>query len=156
MGKAYKSVQCDGTVSSVEDAFSALEELGSECRELVDNVEGTGLRETGRIQTFDETASTLEGLSAPDVPECVAEVSISYHESVPARKGRGTSRAKRCQNAIAVLQAAAEAAGQWLEDTEAAPEDTDEEKRSEVEDFVQSLQEAVDEAEGCAFPGLHG
>lgn len=156
MGRAYKSVQCAGTVSSIEDAFSALEDLGSECRELVDNVEGTGLRETQRIQTFDETASTLEGLSAPDVPECIAEVTISYHDSVPARKGRSPSRATRCQNAIAVLQAAADAAQQWLEDTEAAPEDTDEEKRSDVEDFIQSLEEAVGEAEGCEFPGLHG
>jgi len=156
MGRAYKSVQCTGTVSSIEDAFSALEELGSECRELVDNVEGTGLRETGRIQTFDETASTLEGLSAPDVPECVADVTITYHDSVPARKGRGTSRAMRCQNAIAVLQAAAEAVQQWLDNTEAAPEDTNQEQRSDVEDFVQGLEEAVSEAENCEFPGLHG
>lgn len=156
MGRAYKRVQRAGTVFNIEDAFIELEELGSECRELVDNVEGTGLRETQRIQTFDETASTLEGLNAPDVPECVAEVTISYHESVPARKGRSPSRAARCQNAAAVLQAAAEAAQQWLEDTEAAPEDTDEEKRSEVEDFIQSLEEAVSEAEGCEFPGLRG
>lgn len=152
MGRAYKSVQCGGTVSSVEDAFSALEELGSECRELVDNVEGTGLRETGRIQTFDETASTLEGLSAPDVPECIAEVSISYHESVPARKGRGTSRATRCQNAIAVLQAAAEAAQQWLDD-EANEEHDD---RDDVDSFIQELESAVSDAENCEFPGLHG
>lgn len=152
MNKSYKSVPCVGTVASVEDAFSALEELGSECREVVDNTGDSGLSQTQRIQTFDETASTLEGLSAPDVPECVAELEIRYSDSVPKSKRRSPSRAARCANACAVLAAAAEAAQQWLDDEANAEHDD----RDEVEQFISDLESAVGEAEGCEFPGLYG
>lgn len=155
---SYKNVPCTGTVSSVSDAVSALTDLGDECREIVDNAEG-GLRETSRIQTFEETAGTLESMSEPDVPECIAELTISYGEQVPRRKARSASRAVRCQNAIAVLQAASEAAQQWLDDTDCQPEDkgpTQEEQRDEVEGFINEIDGIIGEAEGCEFPGMFG
>lgn len=151
----YKNVQCEGTVSSVADAISELQSLGEECREIVDNAEG-GLRETARIQTLDETASTLEAVDEPEVPDCVSEVTISYSEQRSARKGRGESRAVRRDNAVTVLQAASGAAQSWLDDTEAAPEDTNESEREEVGDFISTLDDIVSEVEGCEFPGMFG
>ena len=148
---SYKYQNCTGTVSSVEDAYSALEELGGECREIVDNAEG-GLAETQRIQTFDGTAGTLENLSAPDIPECVQELAISYSEAVPTRKRMATSRARRCENAVAVLTAAVAALEEWLDDEANAEHDD----RDEVESLKDQLESDAGEAEGCEFPGMFG
>lgn len=144
---SYKYVMCQGTVSSVEDAFSALEDLASECREVYDNA-SEGLQQTQRIQTFGDTADTLEGLSCPDVPECVSELAISYSE---ATKKRGVSRAKRCENAVSVLQAAVDALENWLD---GLPDDDD--NRDEVDSFKSELEDAISNAEGCEFPGMYG
>ena len=148
---SYKSRTTESTVSAISDAISDLTSLGEECREIVDNAEG-GLRETQRIQTFDETASALENLSEPDVPEVVAELSITYSEQVSTRKGRGESRAVRCSNSVAVLQAAQEAVSVWLED-DANEEHAD---RDDVEQLANDLEEIIGEAESCEFPGMFG
>lgn len=152
---SYKSVEQVGSVGSVADAISELTGLGEECREIVDNAEG-GLAETARIQTFDETASALEGVDEPDVPQCIDELEVRYFEQRPRRKARAASRAVRCSNAIALLQAVSEAAQQWLDDTEAAPEDTNEAERDEVRDFIDNLDNIIGDAEGCEFPGMFG
>lgn len=151
MSKSYKMSTCTGTVSSVCDAYSALEELGSECREVADNA-SEGLSQTQRIQTFDETAGVLENLSEPDVPECVQDLAINYSEEVPRSKRRAPSRAVRCANAASVLTAAAEALEEWLDD-EANAEHED---RDEVESLRDQLQNDAGEVEGCEFPGMYG
>lgn len=148
---SYKNRSTESTVSAISDACSALEELGGECREIVDNA-SDGLKETSRIQTFDETAGTLESISEPDVPECIAELPITYSEQVSTRKGRGESRAVRCQNAVSVLQAAVEAAQEWLDD-EANAEHND---RDDVDTFVNEVESIISDAESCEFPGMYG
>lgn len=148
---SYKNITTTSTVSATDDACSSLEELGSECREIVDNAEG-GLRETQRIQTLDETAGTLENISAPDVPECIAELPITYTEQQSTRRGRGESRAVRCGNSVSVLQAAVEAAQEWLDD-DANAEHAD---RDDVDSFVSEVEGIIGDAEGCEFPGMFG
>ena len=148
---SYKNRNTESSISAVSDACSALEELGSECREIVDNA-SDGLKETSRIQTFDETAGTLEGISEPDVPECISDLSITYSEQISTRKGRGESRAVRCSNAVSVLQAAVEAAQEWLDD-EANAEHAD---RDDVDTFVTEVESIIGDAEGCEFPGMYG
>lgn len=155
---SYKNVPCTGTMSSVSDAVSALTDLGEECREIVENAEG-GLRETSRIQTLEETAGVLESLSEPDVPECISELTLNYDEQVPRRKARSASRVVRGQNACTLLQAAVEAAQQWLDDTDCQPEDmgsTKEAEREEVNDFIAELDNIIGDAESCEFPGMFG
>ena len=162
-----KHVTCTSTVSSVDDAFSALEELGSECREIVDNA-SEGLQQTSRIQTFDETAGTLEGLSQPDVPSCIADLGITYSEQTSKR---GLGRARRCQNAVSILQAAADAAQAWLDERpeidelesdpnpegeEGEEKDYTNEDRDEVETFISDLESLISDAENCEFPGMYG
>ena len=60
---SYKYVNCTGTVSSIEDAFAELQSLGEEAREIVDNAP-EGLNQTDRINTFEDTASTLAARGA--------------------------------------------------------------------------------------------
>lgn len=148
---SYKNRSTDSTVSAISDAISDLTSLGEECREIVDNA-SENLQQTSRIQTFDETASALEGLSEPDVPEVVAELPITYVEQISTRKGRGESRAVRCANSVAVLQAAQEAVAMWLEDEE----NEKHEDRDDVEQLANDLEEIIGEAEGCEFPGMYG
>lgn len=157
---SYKNVTTETNVSSVEDACSALEELASECREIVDNAEG-GLAETARIQTFGETADTLEGISTPDIPECVADLPMTVVTQASTRKGRGESRNVRCANEVAVLSAARDAVDEWINTRTGEIEDAggtvddDEDVQAAVE-FVGELENIIGDAEGCEFPGMFG
>ena len=177
---ANKNVTCVGSVSGcVCDAFSELESLGSEAREIVDNA-SENLAQTQRIQTFDETASTLENFSEPDVPGSVGDLPVSYTET---QNKRGVSRANRCGNAVAMLEGAKSACENWigeqreiidklqerddmeteelegLDDVEGANDrtvDDIESEISEVEQLISDIEDAVSEAEGCEFPGMYG
>jgi hypothetical protein len=144
---AYKCVRCTGTVSSIEDATNALEELGGECREVVDNA-SEGLSQTQRIQTLSETADALDCLQSWDIPEAVRELPIEYDESVPTRKRMQPSRSVRCANATSVLQAALEALEAWQADNEKH------EEIDEVQQLCSELEELISAAEGCEFPGM--
>lgn len=157
---SYKNVTTETNVSSVEDAISNLEELGNECREIVDNA-SDGLKETSRIQTFDETAGTLEGISAPGIPECVADLSMTVTTQQSTRKGCGESRAVRCANEVAVLSAARDAVDEWINtrtgeiEDEGGDVDADEDVQAAVE-FVGELENIISDAENCEFPGMYG
>jgi len=149
---AYKLVQCKGTVSSISDAFSAIEELGSEMRETYDNMEGANMGHMSKCEMAGEAADTLEGFSEPDVPEFLQDIEISYSESVNKRKGASCSRAVRLANACAVFEAACAAIEQWLDDNESASE----EQREEAEQLKGDIEEICNEAEGVEFPGMFG
>lgn len=157
---SYKNVTTETNVSAVEDAFANLEELGSECREIVDNAEG-GLAETARIQTFGETADALEGLNAPEIPDCVAGLTMTVTTQQSSRKGRGESRAVRCANEVAVLSAARDAVDEWINtrtgeiEDDGGSVDDDEDVQAAVE-FVGELENAISDAESCEFPGMFG
>lgn len=160
MGRSYKNVTIESTVSAITDAISTLQSLGEECREIVDNA-SENLRQTSRIQTFDETASALENISEPDIPECVAELAITYTSQQSARKGRSESRATRCANEVAVLSAARDAAQTWIEERteELEADDKTAEEDDAVQEavqFVSELDDLISEVEGCEFPGMYG
>ncbi len=175
---SYKSEERTGTVSSVADAIAELQALGEECREIVDNA-SEGLQQTQRIQTFEETASTLESISEPSIPDCVSDLEISYTESVQKRKGRGVSRATRCSNACAILSGAVSALEQFIEDQNTAKDEIEEMNEAEIKkkkddnpDFKdadeienditeaetckEEIESAMSEAENCEFPGMYG
>lgn len=151
MSKSYKSVSCTGTVSSLNDAIADLTALGEECREIVDNAP-PGLADTQRIQTFEETASSLESVQDLDIPEVVTDLAIGYIEQRWSRKRGGPSRAVRCENACAVLWAAQGALEEWLDDD--ANEEHDD--RDEVEQLMGEIADALSYAEDAEFPGMFG
>lgn len=198
MAKRKEPTQHQSTISAaVSDAFNALEELGTEMRERYDNAP-ENLQQTDVNQRVDECANTLEGLSEPDMPECIAEVAMEY--SQPTYGRRGPSRADRCSDACSILSAAVSACETWLEDdankgtedltfddipadkltilidaegiADAVEDLTDDQKdtlldsykadltiddqRGEVETCRDEVQQLIDEAEGCEFPGMFG
>lgn len=149
MGKSYKLVVTETDVTGAVGSISDLMELGAEAREIVDNAP-EGLNQTQRIQTFEETASNLEYLDEPDVPECVADLPVKYSMSVSKR--RGESRAVRCSNATTALEAAIGVVEEFIESCT----EEQSEQREEAETFRDALREIVDTAESCEFPGMFG
>lgn len=146
MGRSIKMIEVNSTVAdAVSAAFSDLQSLGEEIREVVDNA-SEGLSQTQRIQTLDETAGTLENLGdEPDVPESLKDVKVKYHEAQSTRKGRGLSRSNRCSNACAMLRAVEEALSE-----------SDYDDNDDAQELLQTCTNAADEAEGCEFPGMYG
>ena len=178
---AYKSVAQRGSMSSIDDAFNALTELGDDVQSIVDNAP-EGLNQSERIQTLEETASTIQGFDLPDVPESLTDEEFTYSESVPTRKGRQPSRAVQASNAAAVFRAAAERAQEVLDnsrekweawdewegldlDEQEARREKDEEPEepqvkqddeADVETFISELEDLASEAENLQFPGMMG
>lgn len=164
MSRNYKQVKHTGTVHGcISDGVSALVSLGEECREIVDNAP-EGLNQTSRIETFDETAGTLENMSEPEIPDCIGDAPLDYYESVPTRKGRSASRSTQCSNAVAMITAGKEAIeaqmAKWEEEKSAeASEDEKaglQDKIDEARSCVDDLDNIISEAEGVEFPGMFG
>ena len=156
MSSKYKTQKETGSVGdAVSSGFGELESLRDEVQEIVNNASGTGLENTSRIQTFEETASSLDGVdSEPDVPAILEGTQVGYIVMVSRR---GTSRAVRCSNAVSALQAAVDAANDFLEVERGKPEaERRDELIDEVEEFSNSVQEVIDNAEGAEFPGMFG
>lgn len=147
---AYKAESRTGTIGDVATAFSELESLAEEMREGFDNMDSNNLGATSKCIAYGEAADALENISAADVPEELEDIAVSYVEYVPTRRGRGASRNTRRSNAIAILQAAVEAAREAEENPEIADSEAD------IDSFVNDLESAISEAEGVEFPGMYG
>lgn len=149
--KSYKAKLIECKVGDVEAALDSLTNLGSECREIVDNAPD-GLRDSDRISTFDETASALEGIFAMDIPECVTDLDFNVQQMVSARKGRGESRAVQRDNEVAILEGALERVRTALDEDEITVED----ERDEADTFATELESVIDDVRDVEFPGMFG
>lgn len=150
---AYRTENAAGTVSSIDDAYSAMESLRDECQEIVDNAQDSNLSQTSRIQTLEETCGVLDSCcDAPSVPDIVAELSINYSVYKNKDKRRGVSRSVQRDEAIGIIDQAIGACQEWLDDES----NTDEDQRSEVEAFIDQLESDKGEWEGVDFPGMMG
>jgi hypothetical protein len=147
---SYRLENVEGTVSSIEDAYSAIAELGEEMRSNADNMQGTNLEQTEKYTATEEAADTLEAISAPDVPDVISELAMSWSESINKRKGRGPSRDVRLGNAIAILHAAVEVAQSW------AADNPDHDDHDDVEQFISDLEDTISDTENVEFPGMFG
>lgn len=106
---------------AISGAVADLTSLGEECREVYDNMPES-LQQGSRGTTMDETASTLEDVQEPEVPELLGALACTWREALPKRKGRGLSRASRRDNAVAALDAAVQAVEEWRDEFDAATE----------------------------------
>lgn len=152
MARSRKSHQQTTSVAdAIGHAWSEIQSLAEEVREIVDNASGTGLENTQRIQTLGETADVLEGLDEPEVPDALDGTTVSFSEQLPTRRDRGLSRAARASNAESAISAAAEAARAWLEETN---EESD--AYAAVEQLADDLESAASDLSSAEFPGMFG
>ena len=84
----------DTLESAVGGAFSEIEELAGEFREMVDNAP-ENLHGSSLYETRESTADTLENLSAPDVPDALGEIGVTYTQAAGRGKRGAMSRATR-------------------------------------------------------------
>lgn len=138
----------------LEEAYSVLEELASEAREVADNMESGNLGQTTRAQTFSETADVLEGLSAPDLDdEAFTQAEVYRLPDLSDRSGR----AHRRDEAVSDIRSACDEVESYIESMkEAGGEEYDEDHFSEAESAIEEMRNHADEAEGCEFPGMFG
>ena len=149
----YKFVQHQTTVSAaVGDAMSELQSLRDELTEWKENLEEK-LSHTDKYSQLEDAINALEEHcdDDPDVPKMIAEMECTYTEMQPRSKRRGPSRARRCENAVAMLQAATDAAQEVVDD-----EQQEQEARDACEALVAELEEVIQSAEGVEFPTMYG
>jgi hypothetical protein len=136
-----RTALADGSLgAAVADAFSELEELACECREVVDSAP-EGVSATQRIETLNETAEVLEGLSAPDVSAELAEIKVS-----PPKHRKARSRGDRRDVAVGLITACIEVLNTV---------DKVDPRHQEARHVCSELESASSEAECCEFPGMY-
>jgi hypothetical protein len=135
---------------AVANAISDLQELAEEIREVVDNA--GNFSSTERIQTLDNTASTLEEINEPDIEEGIGKIEIEYSEILPSGR-KGLSRQARCNNAINALEAAIEIVQEKSDNFSEGKGGSEE---NPYQDLLDALEEIKGNAEACEFPGMYG
>ena len=147
--------------SIVEDAYQMIEELAGEAREVYDNMESGNLGSTQRCQTFGETAEALEGVSTPDLPDTLSQITALRYPDITKK----TSRAHRAAEAAADLNLAADAIDEWIDDKREMLDERDDDDNEAVEEelglddleaLAETLREDAATLEGVEFPGMFG
>lgn len=156
MGR-YKSIVLEASIKDViTDGQQDLEELKDEMCEWRDNMDGTPAENTPKFEIVTETADAMENMETVDVdtlPEDrgILEAKVTFsNQKVTSGRQKTPSRAYRCSNACAGLEAAAE----FLE--EVTLEATAEEIQEDCHQMATELREIISTVEGLEFPGMYG
>lgn len=145
--------------SLVSEAFSIVEELASEMREICDNTP-ENLQQTDVYQRREEAADALEYIEQPEIPEDFLELEIFY---IPSENS--SSRRDRASEAEGMLREAAEALrdkAEELRETHGESEvdepetQVENEQADEIDEAAQRIDEAADAICDVEFPGMFG
>lgn len=149
----YRTETRKTTVSAaIGDAFSEIENLRDEMQETVDNMSDANMEHLPKYETAEAAVSELAShTDAPDVPDCVAELEVTYSEQVNKRKGRGPSRDVRLSNAQSMLSAVRDAIKVLVNNDDV---EHNEGEADEAGTLVNELDEHVDFS--VEFPGMFG
>jgi hypothetical protein len=166
--KMYKLVLGEyPVIDSILSFYEEILTLAEEAREIVDNAPES-LQSSPRNVTLSDTADILERLQAPDppaTPEGVVWTKKTMQAGiyVPRRRSDSTSRAQRLENAAMLAASALSALSDWLDETEAADETWKTKDRvaqpdwmDEWRQFLDTIQDHIDEAQSVEFPGMRG
>ena len=133
--------------ATVGDCYSTLENLGQEFRDICDNTPDS-LQSTDLYDRRDTTASTIEGMSEPDVPEWLGEVTFIWTQWP---RSSTKSRGGQCSEAAAMLQAVVDKLDELIEANSYTKEQND-----DMASLKDDLETIISEAEGCEWPGMFG
>lgn len=149
MSKSYKATDVSGTVEeAVGVAYGEFQSLRDEMQEWADNMDSGGLSSVPKFEEVSEAADNLSNFAdeEPDTPETLKAAPVKWTEMVPKRRGKGSSRAVRLDNACLALQAVIELVDE-LEKTEG-------EDKGGFQEFRDHLDDAVGQAGDVSFPGM--
>ena len=124
---------------AISTAFSIIEDLANEVREVVDNAADTNFASTQRIQTLEETADTLENTDEPTVPPGLHALEVTVVTFVKRRQSRADRRDEACAYLAAVIELLQER-----------------EDDAEAEELAGELENIQGEWDGAEFPGMYG
>lgn len=156
MASRIKTQERELTIEdAVSEAFGELQSLGEEMRESYDNTPES-LQQSAVGEARGEAADALENISEPDVPTELQGDKFKVKWTVlvlsPSAQRR-QSRSARCAEACATLTAVTEHLGAIEENKESKFSKKEQQAAS---DFVDDVQQIIDEAEGVEFPGMYG
>lgn len=132
-------------------AFSDVQQLADEMRSWADNMEEK-LSHTEKYDRVSECADTLEGCEEPTVETNLEALEVTY--PVTNYGKRNPSRAARCGDAVAVLQAIVERLNE-IEEPEAT-EGAERELFDNADTLRDELENTIGELESVEFPGMYG
>lgn len=163
-----------------EDGKSEVEGLKEEMSEWKDNLENNNMEHLPKYDEVSECADALETagdtLDGIDFPSCISDIPVNYTQDT---RQQAQSRAGRLGNALSALEAAKAAGEEFLEtkpeltfvdlserdddDQELGDDESDDQEavtqretdRSEVEQFINDMDEAIGELENVGFPGMY-
>lgn len=172
MSGSYKNLETKTDLSeAISNFYSEVQSLRDEMSEWADNMESNNLGSTPKFDEVSQAKNALDGFAdlEPDVPDGMNGVELVVIIQVPRRKRQNTSRAVRCGNAAAHIEAVVA----WIEEEKDRLEKLDfdpdldedgeevemsEEERdaqvSALEELRDTLQDHADQAQGVEFPGM--
>jgi hypothetical protein len=146
----YAIIKRTRYTTSVEDLLSevssGIEELGGELRSWHDNLPD-GLNTSSKADEIDEAATTLEGITVPDLPTAGEEVQAFFLPGLDL-----DSRPKRAAEIGRIISAITSA----VEDkkSELEQETPESEDIQEIESFIGEMEGAASELENVSFPSM--
>lgn len=147
MATKKEPIKTETSISAaVNTTFSGIEEIGGEMREWFDNMP-ENLQGGSKGDEVSEAADTLENISEPDVPACIADREFTVI-TYPLKKR--ASRSDRLDDYLDYARQAVDDMQQALDE----PHFSEEEKQ-EIETCIEETQSMIDEAEGVCFPGMY-
>lgn len=153
--RPLKMIDHESTIGGAwEDGKSIIESLAEEMRSWADNLE-ENFSGTQRYEIVSTTADTLEGIdvTVPDELEDGKKFFFKYRTvAVSPSKMRHRSRANQMADAVEIWQALVT----YLDEI---ADSTGKYSPAEIEaasSMSSDVQNAIDEAEGCEFPGMYG
>lgn len=132
---------------AISDGCSVLEELGGEMENWYDSIP-ENLQNGDKASAVQECQEAMqEAGDAPNVPDSIAGFQATVYVSNKKRQ----SRSDRRNEAVAYLQAAADALREIAEDDKIS-----ESLRDEAGELADEVQQRIDSAESVEFPGMFG
>ena len=179
--EVYRKLRDQRFTTPLEDIVSAaqseVESLAGELRDWHDNLP-EGINSSDKAAEIDETASTLENITVPDLPDSLSTINVLHLPALElvSRPKRSAEVVSMLDDAIAVLNSNADDLRQALEDAEKAEgdvdtletvaadspptgpgkeEDTDpQERMAEIESLVSDLENVKEELENVTYPSM--
>jgi cell fate (sporulation/competence/biofilm development) regulator YlbF (YheA/YmcA/DUF963 family) len=133
----------------VADAFSEFESLKDELQEWYDGMP-ENLQGAQKGDDLQSAIDALANLEAPDVPNCATNLQTVY---IPVEKVE--SRPDRRDDAVARIDTAIDVLNDAMDDDDSDVKYTDEQKE-EMQQLIDDLENAKNDAEGVDFPTMFG